>query len=128
MTRAALTLALVAVLTAHPADAAPAANHPITARGGLLATAGAPGQASPYPDGRGSAAGAVQRSQPCNSGTYNYATINAPCVWDGRHRPGADSRSFVVSYAADFYYIRHVRAHCMLRAHEAGACPGGRNG
>lgn len=88
MTRAALALALVAVLSG-PADAA-----------------------------------TTQRSQPCNSGTYNYATINAPCVWDGRH--GNHTRSFVVSYAADFYYIRHVRAHCMLRAHEAGACPGGR--
>jgi hypothetical protein len=38
----------------------------------------------------------------------------------------ADSRSFVVNRYADLYYIRHVRAHCMLRAHEAGACPGGK--
>lgn len=67
----------------------------------------------------------TQRSDPCNSGTYNYATINAPCVWDGRH--GNHSRSFVVNRYADLYYIRHVRAHCMLRAHEAGACPGGRS-
>lgn len=96
MTRAALTLALVAVLTAHPADATVSASlAPVT-----------------------------QVSDRCNSGTYSYATINAPCVWDGRH--GANSRSFVVSYAADFYYIRHIRAHCMLRAHEAGACPGGK--
>lgn len=90
MTRAALTLALVAVLSAHPADAT-----------------------------------TTQRSDPCNSGTYNYATINAPCVWDGRH--GADSRSFVVNRYADLYYIRHVRAHCMLRAHEATSCPGGKS-
>lgn len=68
----------------------------------------------------------TQRSEPCNSGTYDYATINAPCVWDGRHRPGPDTRSFVVNRYADLYYIRHVRAHCMLRAHEAGACPGGK--
>lgn len=70
------------------------------------------------------AAAITQRSERCNSGTYSYAHINAPCVWDGRH--GAESRSFVVNRYADLYYIRHVRAHCMLRAHEPGECPGGK--
>lgn len=72
------------------------------------------------------------RSAWCNSGTYDYETVNAPCVWDARHRgdrPAGKqgSRSFVVSADAQFYFIRHVRAHCMLRDHVAGACPGGKS-
>jgi hypothetical protein len=73
----------------------------------------------------------TQQSEFCHSGTYSYAHVNAPCVWDSRHRGDRDagrqgSRSFVVSRSLDFYYIRHVRAHCMLRPHAPGACPGGK--
>lgn len=78
-----------------------------------------------------SAPAPTQQSTWCNSGTYDYESVNAPCVWDSRHRgsrPAGEqgSRSFVVNRYGDLYFIRHVRAHCMLRPHEAGSCPGGK--
>ena len=66
----------------------------------------------------------TQRSVRCNSGTYNYAHTNAPCVWNGTHN---HTRSYLTNRYADFWWIRDERAACMLRAHSPGSCPGGKS-